>query len=787
MQRNNDNKYSSEDNAFVTKPPSANVIENLNATSSHDNQNPTAKAMRSGQQHEVAYEVAGPTVGGMAPQVTSYNQYNITDSMSKAKISEGTLPTTTTTIKPVGASSIDSISKAGAKAAGAVGAVSAGAAAAGGDLANAAKNLVSHHDTPEGSLESPHPHPITYMPGKTTESQTATTSDLRSASKPAFVEPIHSTGLNNPIAPTHHHTTQNIPKGEVVTAGPPSHSSSNVGLAKMIPNSTTPTLTPAEEKHLHEHRSSIKDKVKNVFRRRSSAQAAAEAEAAAAAAAEAAKTKSYDARLDRFEAIPETPYTSSGAPKADLHAAPGKPAVKLDAHPTTTLNQGHNSRRHERSTPDLAMSKTSTTSSSSSVSSRPLSEKITTPVVGTAATIGAAAAGTSAYLSTKAKDAKDAAVDSTSTSTCSNKSVPPTPYSTPVVNTSSTYAPATTLPAVERTSVKTTGITAEPSRSLSEKITAPLTGAAATVGAAAAGTTMYLSSKSKDGKDTAVGTTSNLAHSSKPTAHTTTTYSTLSANVINPPAIEKTNTATAKPFRPLTEKVTAPVVGAATAVGAAATGTAAYVGNKVKDAKDTAVGSSNNLTHGQRTTTTSYTTPAANASYSAPAIEKTPVTTAHSRPLTEKITAPVVGAAAAGTAAYMGNKAKDAKDTATSGNAHNSSSYTTTTTTGTPAPTAYSKTTSSSGAAPVLAKSADKIAIPASYKGPIPTAGPGEQVVWVKTTTTTDYYDTDKGEDKNGDVVETHQNVLNPNSFQTEHDNVTTYVNDGHGGKHLQK
>ncbi|KAF9275389.1 hypothetical protein BGZ74_004038, partial [Mortierella antarctica] len=646
MQRNNDNKYYSEDNAFVTKPSSENVLENLNATSSHANQNPTAKAMRSGQQHEFAYEIAGPTVGGMAPQVTPYNQYSITDSMSKTKISEGTptTTTTTTTTKPVGASSTDSISKAGANAAGAVGAVPAGATAAGGDLVNAAKNVVSHHGAPEDSLDSPHPHPITYMSGKATEvkSQTATTSTPRSAAKPAFVEPIHSTGLNNPVAPTHHHATQNVTKGKVVTAGvigaasatiaappmndtiratprftpsepsshPPSQLSSNDGLPKMTANSTTSTATPAEEKHIH--------KVKNVFRRRSSAQAAAEAEAAAAAAAEAAKPKSYDAKLDRFEAIPESPYTSSGAPKADLHAAPGKLAVKLDAHPTTTLNQGHNSRRHEASTSDLAMRKTSTTSSSSSVSSRPLSEKITAPVVGAAATVGAAAAGTSAYMGNMAKDAKDAVVDSSNTSTYSSKSVPPTPYSTPVVNTTSTYAPATTLPAVERTTAKTTSTTTDLSRPLTTKITAPVTGAAATV-----------------------------------------------------------------------------------------------------------------------------------------------------------------GAATAGTAAYMSNKAKDTMDAATGGNAHNGSSYITTTTTGTtPAPTTYSKTTpttatSSLGTTPMQVKSADKIAIPASYKGPIPKAGPGEEVVWVKTTTTTDYYDTAKRVDTNGDVVETHQNVLDPNSFQTEHDNVT--------------
>ncbi|KAG0018056.1 hypothetical protein BGZ81_010409 [Podila clonocystis] len=861
MQRNNDNKYSSEDNAFVANPASANVIENLNATSSHANQNPAAKAMRSGQQHEVAYEVAGPTVGGMAPQVNPYYADGITDSMSKAKISEGTSATTTTTAttKPVGPSLTDSVSHAGAKAVGAVGAVAAGAAAAGSNLVNAAKNLVLHHDAPAGSMDSPHPHPVANMSGRTIDikSQTTTPSNNHSAPKTVDIEPIHSTGLNNPVAPTHHHSSQ-VPKGEVASAGvigatsatiaappmndtvkatpgyipsessshPTSHSSSSDGLSKMASTSTTSTLTPPEEKHLHEHRSSIKDKVKNVFHRRPSAQAAAEAEATAAAAAEAAKTKAYDPKLDRFEPVPDTPYTSSGAPKADLHAAPGKPAVKLDAHPTTTLNQGHNSRHQEALTSDLGMRKTSTTSSGSSGSSHPVSEKVTAPIVGAATTVGTAAAGTAAYMSNRAKETKDAVVDSTNTSTCSNKSATPTPYSTPVVNTTSSYAPATSLPAVER-------------RPLTEKIAVPVAGAAATVGAAAAGTAAYIGNKARDAKDSVVDTANNLTHSTKPAAHTTTTYSAPSVNTYNAPTTQRTTITTSESSRPLTEKITAPVVGAASAVGSAATGTAAYVGNKTKDAKDAIVGSGNNLTHGnQHAATTSYTAPAAKtssyttpginaSSYSTPTVERTNVaTTGPSRPITEKITAPVagaaatVGAAAAGTAAYMGSKVKGAKDAAAgTGNAYNSSSYTTTTPLTTPtvssysthttpmntssntttsgsipaqAPTSYSKTTttSSSGVNPMQVHSdkiVDKTAIPAAYKGPIPKAGPGEEVVWVKTTTTTDYYDTDKGVDKNGDVVETHQNVLDPNSFQTEHDNVTTYVSDGHGGKVPQK
>ncbi|KFH65902.1 hypothetical protein MVEG_08005 [Podila verticillata NRRL 6337] len=709
MQRNNDHNFVSEDKAFVRNPTSANVNENLNATSSHANQNPTAKAMRSGQQHEVAYEVAGPTVGGMAPHVTSYDPDSITDSMSKTKISEDT--STTTARKPVGTSMTDSVSNAG--------------------------NFASHHDAPAGPMDSPHPHPIASMYGMPTQIQSQNTSAATSysAPKPAHVEPIHSTGLNTPVAPTHpthYHTTHHVPKDEVTTAGvigpasatlaaPPvndtimaSHDSlpsesSNEGLAKMASTSTPSTLTPAEEKHLHEHSSSIKDKVKSVFHRRPSAQAAAEAEAAAAVAA---KPKGYDAKLDRSEAVPETPYTSSGTHKADLHAAPGNPAMKLDAHPTTTLNQGHSSRYQE------APGKTSTTA----------------PVV------GAAAAGTAVYGGAKAKDAKDAkddVVDSASNLTNSTKSTtPPTPHSTPIANRTS-YTPSS-VPAFENTANKTT--TAEPSRPLAEKITAPVAGAAAT------GTAAYLGNKAKYANDPVTDSTNKLAHGTQQTtaasystpSKTTSAHTTPAVNstgAYSAPAVEKTTMTPIGPLRPPTDKTTAPALGASSAVGAATAGTAAYMGSKARDSKEGATGTTPASAYNASSypTTTTATTPAV-SSYST----KPPVNT--------------------------------------------SSAYTTATS-GAPAPATgtYPKVTttpSSSGETPV---------IPASYKGPIPKAGPGEEVVWVKTTTTTDYYDTDKGPDTSGDVVESHQDVLDPNSFQTEHDNVTKYINDGHGGQRPQK
>ncbi|KAF9420477.1 hypothetical protein BGZ94_009108, partial [Podila epigama] len=193
-----------------------------------------------------------------------------------------------------------------------------------------------------------------------------------------------------------------------------------------------------------------------------------------------------------------------------------------------------------------------------------------------------------------------------------------------------------------------------------------------------------------------------------------------------------------------------------------------------RDVKDAIVGHDDN-----KVNTTTYTTPAINtSSYTTPTYEKTTVTSTTStpsRPLTEKITAPVVGAAsavgaaAAGTAAYVGDKARDVKDAIVG---HGDNNYNNNN-------NLYTSTTSTTSYNDIRATSP----IPSAYKGPIPKAGPGEEIVWVKTVTTTEYHDTDKGLDTHGDVVETHQDILDPNRFQVEHDNVITYVNDGHGGK----
>ncbi|KAG0271477.1 hypothetical protein BGZ95_000704, partial [Linnemannia exigua] len=83
----------------------------------------------------------------------------------------------------------------------------------------------------------------------------------------------------------------------------------------------------------------------------------------------------------------DTRKTSSGnlggsgyrAKEADLHATSGVRAAKVDVHPTTTLNQGYNNHHS-------------------------MTDKITTPVVGAASAVGAAATGTAAYMGNKASE-----------------------------------------------------------------------------------------------------------------------------------------------------------------------------------------------------------------------------------------------------------------------------------------------------------------------------------------------------------------------------------------------
>ncbi|KAG9071451.1 hypothetical protein KI688_005663 [Linnemannia hyalina] len=874
-------------------------MERSNQQTTDNPSSTRATAMRAGVQNPSGfnYQVAGPTVGGTA---TPYNPDNIevakehlADSLGRASLDDNTTTTTTTTTGTTTTYGTDSTLKdqviSGASIAAHTAAdvtmtVAAGAAAAGAATVSAVKHLFAGDKT---AVDHSNPASTTAHTG------------------------MGATNKSQPIA--------DFP---------------NTQVHNMHDDSTPETPT-----RIHTH---------------------------------AATGPIHSVPVD-FEPIHSTGLDSTAsmadyrAKKDDLHATPGVRDSKVDVHPTTESNQGYNT-HHSTTAIDARPSASAidarpTTASTTTTDSRPLTEKVTAPIVGAAAAMGTAAAGTAAYLGNKASEAKESVkgtannltTPSASSATPSSESSHATMdsskgYYNPSVP-SSTSASATTP--IQPQSARSTApiqtqspyyntTTSSDSRPLTEKVTAPIVGAAAAMGTAAAGTAAYLGNKASEAKESVKGTANNLttpsASSATPSSESSHATMDSSKGYYNPSVSSSTsytspasattpiqpqsahptapiqsqspyyNTTTSTDSRPLTEKVKAPVVGAAAAMGATAAGTGAYHGSKASEAKESVKGTSNNNnTYSTPTpmntstaktpayTTASDSTPAAafadpmiqtrtsatnpvtkaeeiKASpvtpVTEPAITRSPtlgpyqtkatttnpsssldspnVTTSSSRPMTEKISAPVLGAALLGTAAHLGNKATatnannstkmstpsaNNSRTTASYNPTNTSSYNTPNTAPTSystssntAPTSYttpsntaptSYTTSSNttipayeksatAAAPIMAaasvpymsntsgnttapyssatpnerKSADTTAaaIPASYHGSIPQAGPGEEVVWVKTVTTTDYYDdgTPKGR---ADVVDRHQEAIDPRAYATVKDGEKVYDN----------
>ncbi|CAO3563898.1 unnamed protein product [Mortierella alpina] len=492
--------------------------------------------------------------------------------------------------------------------------------------------------------------------------------------------------------------------------------------------------------HRAERRPSIVDKVKNVFRRRSSAAeldndnietgnfrasntlGAPNNEAAikhrkssglnsremATAAAAAAKIQAATAagphshRVNKTvnelsqqgsKMTPDSPHlTSSGAPKADLHATSGITATKIDAVPTTTLNQGyHNPKAH-----DLDASKSAVTTGhphDSKMDTRPLKEKISAPLIGTAVA-GTAAA----YAGHRASTGKEVSRDSVDLTPADHN---------PMLMSSTSPAASTTLGKSDM-NVNTHHANMDTSSTSPSKVatTHPTTGTA-DMGSTMSSTAPYSSS--------ATGPTIASSHAM-------------------------------------------PAIGAATAAGAA-------MASRDMPSKDTLV-KDHNL-HTSSVTPMNTTT------------HVTPLTTSTAAPQSNMSagkmgTASALGTAAAGTAAYAANQSSAPNHTM---NTSNDTSYNNTLYANTNTNTAgYNNTINthnSTLSAPATASTkigaddivaADKIAaaIPSSFHGTVPKAGPGEEVVWVKTVTTTDYYDTKNAQDTVGNVVETRQEDVHP-------------------------
>ncbi|KAG0200723.1 hypothetical protein BGX28_006292 [Mortierella sp. GBA30] len=489
-----------------------------------------------------------------------------------------------------------------------------------------------------------------------------------------------------------------------------------------------------------ERRPSLAEKVKNVFRRRSStaepekdnlesrdirddnignpnsdsiikqrkssglsaremataAAAAAKIQAATAAgphSQEVNRTLSNASQEGRTMAAESPHLTSSGAPRADLHATSGNLAPKVDAVPTTTLNQGYN---HIKRT-DADVSKTTATDARAGEKDRrPLKERISAPI------FGSVIAGTGVLTGRKAS--RDASKDTTQTNptvTPSATTTSTTPSGASMDSTAAVYAPSTDSPARMSSASPGAGAAldqggmndrnaqsgatsppASPSRPLAEKIKAPMVGAAAAVAG--------IGHRMKE-------TVSNVARR----------RSSVGANKASGATTTGT-TGTVGPMTATTSSNVMPVVGAGSATGASMTA-------KDLPAKDTLqTTSATPLTH---ETTTPTTTGGSNVG-----------------------TAAALEAAAAAHAAYAGHMATPATMTSS-----------------------YDANTPQSNLAGMSTKpgvsvisSADQIsATPAStYHGDVPKAGPGEEVVWVKTVTTTDYYDPGNARESVGDVVE---------------------------------
>ncbi|KAG0361084.1 hypothetical protein BGX24_005432 [Mortierella sp. AD032] len=695
-----------------------------------------ATAMRSGVQNPSGsnYEIAGPTIGGTAMPYNSDNievaKERLADSFSKASVQDTTTTTTTTTTPgdhTLKDTVVSTASIAAHNAAEAGKTVAAGAAAAGAATVSAVKSFFAD----KGTTATP-------VDGTTTTTTKA-----------------------HPIADFPNTEVHNIHKDSTLNT-PPMHTYAATGPIHSVPVQ----VEPIHSTGLDAPRASGGGNGGNGYR----------------------------------------------AKEADLHATSGVRAAKVDVHPTTTLNQGYNSHHS-------------------------MTDKITTPVVGAASAVGAAAAGTAAYMGNKTSelgnkasglgvDAKESVERTAYNMKPTSLSSSDTPKSTtssyatmdstkgtfnPSVSSSNTsYAsPAAATTPVQSTHTTTTHRTTTPSSTtpLSEKVKAPVVGAASAVGAAAAGTAAYLGNKTSMAKDTVKDTVNNMK---TPSAANKTTSSTTSSNtpaVMEAPAIKSTTYTSAAEATPARVTMGEPFIQTTTTSLNPVTKNEEVVISTVTPVTEPQVVHSPKFdTYQTDTTTTSRTA--------------------------DKNTAPVigaastVGAAAAGTAAYMGHKASEAKDSVkgtvhnmtTPSNNNTTSSYSTSNTNNNMAPTsdAYKSTTTSTtrdnSAAPIAAASAipssrttttghtpsantlnelntaDRIAaaIPASYHGTIPQVGPGEEVVWVKTVTTTDYYD-DGTSTGRADVVDRHQEAIDPTSFSTVKDNQTVYKNDEQHQKHQEQ
>ncbi|KAF9178674.1 hypothetical protein BGZ51_007543 [Haplosporangium sp. Z 767] len=842
---------------------------NRNATSSYTAQQPNAMAMRSGLQNPSGsnYQVAEPSMGGgismkMSPYdsakievakehlVEALNSTHINDK-TKDTETTGTNTGTGTGTTRLNNSGVDNDTRTNPALAGVT---TAGTAAAG---VGAAKTLASQNDQRYTTAPTAAENPMT--------AETSKDNTMSAPRSTGHIEPRHSTGLDRDSVErteaTHHHHhhqpqqqqhqqqmqgvhDEHLPASmrghQVHTAGvmgasspwfpaPPMNDTvvcttdippTAPGQATSASNTTTSTSRakarrsshdslPKSSSHKseddHHHHHGIAEKVMNVFRRRSTSDElekertkastttpatttattagtsgpsentkTAAAMGVAAAGGVGARGANRDVNQSTHnEPAPGSPHlTSSGAPKADLHATSGVPAPKVDVKPTKTLNQGYNNQKPHQG---LEASSTKETSSPTSTT-----DKIKAPILGAAATAGVAAMGAAANAEYKARSAKDSAWDklhgNNTAATHNNDNVHESGYKT----TASSAATPPSLAHSKTQSSASSGATLDTTKSI------------------------YTPS---------VNSTANKSSTSTPGTIPSGPGTGLDKTAVTDADPGHGTTSTAPHHNPLASYIGQKAAAVRESVSHVAhrrsSATPSDTPNKVSDAKDPVVGTSHNTA-----TPSAYQKPTHST---APGTAMPPPTTTAagntaSRPLTDKAAAPLGAAAAAGTAAYAGHKAATANDTPSTNtndninihrdrdrdtdNRHNTSAYPTTTTptamhTGTTtapakvpmstaagfaptadmtaptaAPTSTAKHTTSNanegsiGASAVPSSDRTSAPVPSTYQAPILQAGPGEKVAWVKTVTTTDYYG-DKaaaaaGDGGNGGEMKTH-------------------------------
>ncbi|KAG0047525.1 hypothetical protein BGZ83_007427 [Gryganskiella cystojenkinii] len=307
------------------------------------------------------------------------------------------------------------------------------------------------------------------------------------------------------------------------------------------------------------------------------------------------------------------------------------------------------------------------------------------------------------------------------------------PVPAPVFNTKYMNTTTAAAPAMQKVTTATTTIQDQAHKPLAQKMSAPVVGAAAVAGAAT-GAANYMSNK--DATHHSTTTTQYTTASTRPAEHleytlkpsgahpitsasTTTTVLKDSSTPVVTPYTASTTTTTTRPNPVLSAP--RPVIPGTTAnVNTSKTTTTTTTVPSVQQHTTTVNAPSIPVVNNNN-----YTTATRTASAAVPVVAAAAVT-GYQKTATTSTTTPNYNA---GNTGYYNQNIAAPSAPALSSSSFNTSSTTTTNKNATLSSTDIER--------------ADNIAaaIPEAYHGPLPQVHPGEEIVWVKTTTTTEVYE----------------------------------------------